>query len=112
MWITGIGAIAVSLLIRSAFAQTSWSNQREGDFILRDYRFESGETLPELRLHYTTLGAARRDATGGIVNGVLLLHGTGGTGKQWLIPSLANELFGEGQRRSQVSRSPSAGETG
>jgi homoserine O-acetyltransferase/O-succinyltransferase len=97
MWIAAIGAMAVSLLIPSAFAQTSWPNQREGDFILKDYRFESGEILPELRLHYTTLGAARRDATGGIVNGVLLLHGTGGTGKQWLMPSLANELFGEGQ---------------
>ena len=57
--------------------------------------------LPELRLHYTTLGAARRDATGGIVNGVLLLHGTGGTGKQWLMPSLANELFGEGSRSTR-----------
>jgi homoserine O-acetyltransferase len=97
MWISGIAAIAVSLLIPSAFAQTTWPNQLEGDFILKDYRFASGEILPELRLHYTTLGAARRDATGGIVNGVLLLHGTGGTGKQWLMPSLANELFGEGQ---------------
>jgi homoserine O-acetyltransferase/O-succinyltransferase len=97
MLIAGIAAIAVSLLIPSAFAQTTWPNQLEGDFILKDYRFASGEILPELRLHYTTLGAARRDATGGIVNGVLLLHGTGGSGKQWLMPSLANELFGEGQ---------------
>jgi homoserine O-acetyltransferase/O-succinyltransferase len=97
MRIACIGAVAVSLVISPAFAQTSWPNQREGDFVLKDYRFGSGEILPELRLHYTTLGTARRDAGGGIVNGVLLLHGTGGTGKNWLMPSLANELFAGGQ---------------
>src|SRR5262249_56175523 len=55
------------------------------------------ETLPELKIHYTTLGTARRNAAGEIVNGVLLLHGTSGTGKNWLMPSLADELFGPGQ---------------
>ena len=83
MRIACIGVVAISLVISPAFAQTSWPNQREGDFVLKDYRFASGEILPELRLHYTTLGTARRDAGGGIVNGVLLLHGTGGTGKHW-----------------------------
>ena len=74
-----------------------WPNQREGDFLLEDYRFASGETLPELRLHYTVLGTPHRNAAGEIDNAVLLLHGTSGTGKNWLLPSLAGELFGEGQ---------------
>jgi homoserine O-acetyltransferase len=70
---------------------------QEGDFIARDFRFQSGEVLPELRLHYTTLGAPRRDADGRVANAVLLLHGTTGTGKSFLAPSLAQELFGPGQ---------------
>jgi homoserine O-acetyltransferase/O-succinyltransferase len=93
---------ALSLVMPAAgFAQapkdTAWPNQREGDFVIKDYRFASGETLPELKIHYTTLGTAKRNAAGEIVNGVLLLHGTSGTGKNWLMPSLADELFGPGQ---------------
>jgi homoserine O-acetyltransferase len=76
---------------------TAWSNQREGDFVIEDYVFESGETLPELKLHYTTLGTPHRNGAGEIDNAVLLLHGTSGTGKNWLLPSLADELFGAGQ---------------
>ena len=78
-------------------AQTSWPNQREGDFIIKDFKFTSGETLPELKLHYTTLGTPKRNGAGEITNAVVLLHGTSSTGKAWLIPSLANELFGPGQ---------------
>ena len=75
----------------------AWPNQREGDFVLKDYVFESGEILSELRLHYTTLGTPHRNAAGEIENAVLLLHGTSGTGRNWLLPSLADELFGAGQ---------------
>jgi homoserine O-acetyltransferase len=53
--------------------------------------------MPELRIHYTTLGTAKKNAAGEIVNGVVLLHGTSGTGQNWLLPSLADELYGEGQ---------------
>ncbi|MGH7055657.1 MAG: alpha/beta fold hydrolase, partial [Stellaceae bacterium] len=74
-----------------------WPNTREGDFVIRDYRFGSGERLPELRLHYRTLGTARRDGKGGITNGVLLLQGNTGTGANWLRPSLADELFAPGE---------------
>lgn len=76
---------------------TTWPNQREGDVVLKDYVFTSGETLPELKLHYTTLGTPNRNAAGETDNAVLLLHGTSGTGKNWLLPSLADELFGAGQ---------------
>ena len=76
---------------------TKWLNDHEGDFIIRNYVFRSGETLPELKLHYRTLGTPKRDAAGKITNGVLLLQGNTGTGANWLRPSLADELFGPGQ---------------
>ena len=72
-------------------------NRLEGTFIARDFHFQSGETLPELKLAYTTLGAPQRDSSGNITNAVLLLHGTTGTGANWLMPSLAEALFREGQ---------------
>ena len=77
--------------------QTSWPNYREGDFVIRNYAFRSGETLPELKLRYRTLGTAKHDRAGKIVNGVLLLQGNTGTGANWLRPSLADELFARGQ---------------
>jgi homoserine O-acetyltransferase len=77
--------------------QVRWPNYQEGDFVIRDYVFRSGETLPELNLHYRTLGTAKRDAAGGIINGMLLLQGNTGTGANWLRSSLADELFAPGQ---------------
>ncbi len=68
----------------------------EGDFIARDFRFASGEVLPELRLHYRTLGKPRRDASGRVSNAVLIMHGTGGTGAQFIRPEFSGELFGAG----------------
>ena len=91
-------AIALCLgLAAPALGQTSWPNQREGDFVLRNFRFGDGVTLPELRIHYLTFGTARKNAAGEIVNGVLLLHGTSGSSASWLTPSLADELFASGQ---------------
>jgi len=69
----------------------------EGDFVLRDFRFASGETLPELRLHYTTLGTPRRDGAGHVANAVLIMHGTTGSGHQFFRPQFADVLFGPGQ---------------
>src|SRR6202795_1666696 len=69
----------------------------EGDFAVHDFKFHSGESLPELRLHYTTLGKPVRDAQGRVTNAVLILHGTGGTGHQFFAPQFAGELFGPGQ---------------
>src|ERR1700722_6449851 len=89
--------VPVLLLIASpALAQTNWPNQREGDVVLTDFGFASGERLSGLKLHYLTLGAERRNAAGDVVNAVLLLHGTSGTSKNWLVPSLADELFAPG----------------
>ena len=67
------------------------------DAVLRDFRFASGETLPELRVHYVALGTPRRDAAGVVRNAVLVLHGTTGSGGGFLSPGFAGELFGPGQ---------------
>jgi homoserine O-acetyltransferase/O-succinyltransferase len=69
----------------------------EGDFVVKNFQFRSGESLPELRLHYTTLGKPARDPQGRVTNAVLILHGTGGTGHQFLSAIFAGELFGSGQ---------------
>src|ERR1700716_3901261 len=63
----------------------------EGDHVLRDFRFASGEALPELRIHYRTLG--QFDGR----NAVLILHGTTGSGAQFMTDAFAGELFGPGQ---------------
>lgn len=66
---------------------------READFIIRDFAFASGEQLAELRLHYRTLGTLQRDAQGRARNAVLILHGTGGSGAQFLRAEFADEMF-------------------
>jgi homoserine O-acetyltransferase len=69
----------------------------DGDFVAKEFKFRDGETLAELRLHYATLGRPIRDSAGQVTNAVLLLHGTGGSGAQFLAPQFAGELFGSGQ---------------
>ena len=68
-----------------------------GDFAIRNLRFAAGESLPEARIHYVTLGRPSKDAKGHVSNAVLILHGTGGSHKQFLTPNFAGELFGPGQ---------------
>lgn len=87
-------AIALALFASAAFAQEPAVH--EGDFVMKNFRFASGETLPELRLHYRTLGKLQRDAKGVARNAVLVMHGTGGTGAQFLRPEFAGELFRAG----------------
>jgi homoserine O-acetyltransferase len=69
----------------------------EGDVVLKDFAFGDGRVLPELRQHYRTLGQPDRNAAGEITNAVMVMHGTGGTGAQFLVPQFAGELFGPGQ---------------
>src|SRR5579863_7960795 len=69
----------------------------EGDFVVHNFKFKSGQSMPEIRLHYTTLGKSAQDAQGRTTNAVLILHGTGGSGHQFLAPYFANELFNPGQ---------------
>jgi homoserine O-acetyltransferase/O-succinyltransferase len=81
----------------SAAAPAAALGPVEGDYVLRDFHFASGETLPELRLHYTVIGKPRRDSHGRIANAVLILHGTGGSGRSLLNEHFAGVLFGKGQ---------------
>jgi homoserine O-acetyltransferase len=79
-------------------ARQTWATAgHQGDFIMRNFRFTDGSVLPELRIHYTTFGLPRKDASGTVRNAVLILHGTTGSGRGFLSPTFAGELFGPGQ---------------
>src|SRR5277367_2994935 len=82
-------ALLPLMLPPAANAQKTYATQ-EGDFVTHDFHFKSGETLKDLRLHYTTLGKPVRDAQGRVINAVMVLHGTGGTGHQFLLPQFAD----------------------
>lgn len=69
----------------------------EGDYVIKDFRFRSGETLPELKIHYRTIGELKTNASGVATNAVLIGHGTGGAGTQFLPAQFGNVLFGPGQ---------------
>lgn len=69
---------------------------KEADFVIENFEFASGETLSELRLHYTTLGKPKHDKAGRVVNAVMILHGTGGSGQQFYRPQFADILFKKG----------------
>ncbi|MDN7813389.1 alpha/beta fold hydrolase [Burkholderia gladioli] len=77
-------------------ADAAETAEAAGDYLARDFRFSDGSVLPEVRLHYTTLGRLRRDAAGHATNAVLLLHGTTGSGAQFLTKSSRDALFAPG----------------
>src|ERR1700733_8033815 len=99
LFLRAVSVLAATLLAAgTAFAQTP--NQyptTEGDYVAHNFKFKSGEVLPDLRLHYTTLGKPERDAQGRVKNAVLILHGTTGSGQQFLSPQFAAVLYGPGQ---------------
>ena len=80
-------AFVIFVATLSGNAQTAdppnWPTPKEGDYVIHTFHFQSGEWLPEVRLHYATLGTPTKDASGKTTNAVLVLHGTGGTGKQF-----------------------------
>src|SRR5690242_15550046 len=90
-------AILVLLLSGGPASAAPYPEPASGDFIMKDFRFSSGEVLPELRIHYRTIGTPRRDGTGKVRNAVLILHGTGGSGESFLTDHFAGVLFGPGQ---------------
>jgi homoserine O-acetyltransferase len=89
-------AIVVALWLLACCAHAA-PVPTEGDFVVENFEFRSGETLPALELHYRTLGELKVDPEGHATNAVLILHGTGGTGAQFMSPQFADELFGPGQ---------------
>ncbi len=104
-----ISAIIATLLLAAASLRAQQTEEQreqqvfaalktsEGDYVARDFHFKSGETMAELRLHYTTLGKPARDANGRTTNAVLIMHGTGGSGHSLLQPIFAGVLFGPGE---------------
>ncbi|HET7281303.1 MAG TPA: alpha/beta fold hydrolase [Sphingomicrobium sp.] len=80
----------------AALPAKTWPTH-EQDVILKDFHFRDGEALPQVRMHVTTLGTPHRNAAGQIDNAVMVLHGTGGSGKNFLVPQFADELYGPGQ---------------
>src|ERR1700733_6795301 len=78
-------------------AQTSHWPTQDGNYVIKNFHFGSGESIPELKLHYLTLGKPHRDAAGHTDNVILLLHGTGGDARSLLNPVFSDVLFGPGQ---------------
>jgi homoserine O-acetyltransferase len=87
----------LALLLAPPAGAAGYPAPVEGDFVLERFTFRSGEELAKLRIHYRTVGTPRRDAKGVVQNAVLVMHGTTGTGAQFIRPEFAGELFGPGQ---------------
>ena len=94
--VAGLSLLLFVIVCSSASAQqntSTWPSPREGDYIAKDFHFNDGSSLSELHLHYRVLGQPHRDANGRVDNAVLILHGTGGAGTQFLNPRFAGVLF-------------------
>jgi homoserine O-acetyltransferase len=88
--------LAAPLLLVLGFSAALAQTPQEGNFEIPNFHFADGETLPTLNLHYMTMGQPKRDAAGHVNNAVLLLHGTGGSGKQFLSPQFRDVLLKSG----------------
>jgi homoserine O-acetyltransferase/O-succinyltransferase len=89
-------ALVLAATFVPGFAESASLEPTEGDYIATNFEFRTGEKLPELRIHYTTLGTPHRNSKGEIDNAVLIMHGTGGDGKQFFRPQFADVLFAPG----------------
>jgi homoserine O-acetyltransferase/O-succinyltransferase len=87
----------LTLLLSGTMAAAGYPPPTEGSYTIKGFKFATGQSLPELRLHYWTLGKPERDASGTVRNAVLIMHGTTGNGKAFLNDTFAGHLFGPGQ---------------
>jgi homoserine O-acetyltransferase len=88
--------VVAAVLVGGTAGAADYPRPVEADVVLKDFRFATGETL-DLKVHYRAVGRQRRDGEGRVVNAVLILHGTTGSGAQFMADRFAGELFGEGQ---------------
>lgn len=96
-WLAAASLLLVFPLATPYLGAASYPAPKESDFVVRDFRFRDGESLPELRIHYATVGSSRRGTNGDTTNAVLILHGTTGSWKQFTSPQFADVLFRPGQ---------------
>src|SRR6266536_1072191 len=89
--------VLVFVIATSNASAADFPTPAEGDYTIRNFKFSSGESLPELKIHYRTLGKSDKDAQGKTRNAVLIMHGTTGSGAQFIRPEFAGELFGKDQ---------------
>ena len=89
-------ALAGVAMALSGAAEAAAPDPVAHDYVIKDFRFRTGETLPELKIRYHTLGAPKTDAAGRVTNAVLILHGTGGSGRQFTNPLFSEVLFTPG----------------
>ena len=89
--------LIVFLLLTGLARAVDCSAPQTGDYVVKQFQFKSGESLPEIKLHYYTFGTPQKDSSGRVRNAVLILHGTGGSGRQFLSPNFCGVLFGPGQ---------------
>jgi len=92
-----VGVMLLCAAAAALAAAADYPAPSEGDYIIRDFKFASGESLPELKIHYRTLGKIDKDAQGRTRDAVLITHGTTGSGAQFIRPEFAGELFGPDQ---------------
>jgi homoserine O-acetyltransferase len=88
---------AVLLIAINSSRATDYAAPTEGDYAIPNFKFSDGTSLPGLRIHYRTIGKAEKDGQGKTRNAVLIMHGTTGSGAQFIRPEFAGELFGPGQ---------------
>ena len=88
---------ALSLFLAAPAAAADFPAPIEGDYVVTDFQFATGEKLPQLNLHYTTIGTPVKNAAGMVTNAVLIMHGTGGSGRGFLSQTFGGQLFGAGQ---------------
>lgn len=77
--------------------QSPWPQPVEGDYTIKDFIFQIGTSLPELRIHYRTLGQPKKDSNGKTPNAVLIMHPTTASGAHFINLNFAGKLFNKGQ---------------
>src|SRR5690349_18000603 len=92
-----LAGLFVCVAVSGSAVAADYPPPTEGDYTIHNFKFTSGEVLPELRIHYRTLGKIEKDANGKVTNAVLIMHGTTGSGAQFIRPEFAGELFGKDQ---------------
>lgn len=90
-------SLACLLAVAALGLAAEYPRPKQDDYVIREFKFRDGKTLPELRIHYRTLGEPKRDDKGIVRNAVLIMHGTTGSGAQFIRDEFAGELFGKGQ---------------